>query len=167
MKKVFFLFALAILALGSVRLSAADSTPSDGALGLGTLISADMLNYNLGAVGALNVGTNFQIGMKLGFAYNSLSNNNSYTAYAIGPYGRYYLGSMKSLRPFVDAGLQIGSYGKINGDYTLIKINLGGEWNPYKTVGVLAGFSFFSYESNQSIMSIGLGAPFIGALWYF
>lgn len=176
MKKVFSFFALALLAFGSLRMNAADNVPAAEALGIGVVANTYYgIANNLGGVVSYNVSNNLQAGLKVGFTYSSVQGKNTFgveesissTNMLLGPFVRYYLENIKSLRPFVDAGLEIGTYQKTNGDYTYMRINLGGEWNPYKTFGVIGGFCFFNYESNQKSMQIGLGYPFIGATWYF
>lgn len=177
MKKVFFLFALALLAFGTQQTFAADgTTPGEGSLGLGVAINTyPFVSNNLGGVIGYNISNNLQIGLKLGFGIGmeldvpsvNGTETKTYTSTLIGPYARYYLSTIKTLRPFVDAGMEIGTYQRINGDYTYMRVNVGGEWNPYKSFGIIGGLNFVSYESNHKVLNIGLGAPFIGATWYF
>lgn len=49
---------------------------------------------------------------------------------------------------------------------TGLSISFGGEWFPYSSVGVFAGFRFFSFDFDPSRFVVGVGQPYIGVEWF-
>lgn len=123
----------------------------------------------------------FHFGTELGFYYEgSDASNESRTYLSFAPYGKMILEPMKNFFPFVRAAFRFESlpeqevrsgneskfkYRTVSS--TALQIACGGEWFPYKSVGVYGGIEFIKYDFDRSKILGGLGPAFVGIEWFF
>jgi hypothetical protein len=123
---------------------------------------------------------NIHIGAQVGFQYvggNDTEESKTYMYFT--PYCKYFMETIKYFSPFIMGAFQISSIPKLadnQGNESKIKyssststsllVAVGGEWFPYKSVGVFGGFEFVKYDFDNSQFYAGLGQAFIGIEWF-
>ena len=139
---------------------------------------------DIGAVASYAFSPDLHIGVQFGVSYDTgydLGNNYKYDGglnFNFAPFVKYFFENTNNFKPFVMAGATISSTsvlvnsgGTIPQTTTEDKVNVhitaGGQWFPYKTVGVYAGFRFLDMDTDNSQMFIGIGKPILGIDWWF
>lgn len=137
----------------------------------------------IGVVGSYAFTPDLHIGTQIGFSYDTgydLGNNFKYDGglnFNFAPFVKYFFENTNNFKPFVMAGATISSTSimvSVSGvpvstkdDKVNIHVTAGGQWFPYKTVGVYAGFRFLDMDTDNSQMFIGVGKPILGIDWWF
>lgn len=172
------LFAIMILFVISPVLAQEKANVPEEQLGFGMELNND--NW-IGLHGIYALSQDMHIGAHFGFMFDGgTSIIASTTNLLLAPYFRMYLPKIaKSLRPFGELRfvLNTGTKSVANPNdpnnqntqsftETAVKINLGGEWFPYPSVGVYGAFQFFDFGLDPTRIKIGLGTICLGIEWF-
>jgi hypothetical protein len=124
----------------------------------------------------------FHAGAQVAFAYqseNTVDKIESATYFYFAPYLKYFFSPIRTFKPFAKASFVISSipekdWDQAAGKYrmneatnTNIEVSLGGEWLPFKSVGVFGGLQFFEYQLDRKTFLVGTGPAFVGLEWFF
>ncbi len=147
-------------------------------IGLGIHVTG---SQSFGGVIAYAINTNVHIGTQIGFKYDGGSDlEDAETYFLFAPYARYFFDNILSFRPFIQGsfyvvtrpemkkgeGSSATTFKKIAVSTESLVISVGGQWFPYKSVGILGGFRVLSYTISPSRFQGGLMEPFVGIEWF-
>ncbi len=149
-------------------------------LGLGIHVTA---GQTYGGIVSYSIESNIHIGAGLGFKYDGGKTvagveTGAETYFLFAPFARYFFDNVLSFRPFVQGSFQFttisveetesttGASSERADSFESFIISVGGQWFPYKSVGVLGGFRVISYTLEPANIQVGLMEPFIGIEWF-
>lgn len=120
------------------------------------------------------------IGTQFGLVYDTgYENFDGGLNFNFSPFVKYFLESQGNLRPFVMGGFNVtstttegltdasGKIKTITENREQFYVTVGGNWFPYKSIGVYGGFKFFEFNTDNSQIYAGFGRPTVGIDWWF
>ena len=84
----------------------------------------------------------------------------------IAVYARAFLLRIQNMNVFASGKFSVRGYSYSDDSPTDISLNVGGMWYPFENLGAFAGVKLLHFDINNSILGIGIGAPFIGIEYY-
>ncbi len=126
---------------------------------------------------SIHIGTQFGLVYDSGYEMGSLKYDGGLN-FNFSPFVKYFLENEGNLRPFVMGGFNITSTSEADFSNPLqaktrtvnreqFYVTVGGNWFPYKSIGVYGGFKFFEFNTDNSQIYAGFGRPTIGIDWWF
>ncbi len=147
-------------------------------IGLGIHVAGD---NSYGGIIAYAINANVHIGTQFGFKYDGGTDTEAAGTYFLfAPYARFFFDNILSFRPFIQGsfyvitrpemkkgeGSSATTWRKQAVSTESLVISVGGQWFPYKSVGVLGGFRVISFTIEPSRFQGGLMEPFVGIEWF-
>lgn len=149
-------------------------------MGLGIHVTA---GETYGGIISYAIKSHLHIGTQLGFKFDGGKTVggreiDSETYFLFAPFARYFLDNILSFRPFIQGSFYVITKQEIEltagqavpklipKSSESFVISVGGQWFPYKSVGVLGGFRVISFTFEPSNFQGGLMEPFIGIEWF-
>lgn len=166
------------LALGGVA-TAQDAYPSEQ-LGFGASVGT---GYKIGGHVVYALDTKMYLGTELGFQFkHDTETKTSVTNVHFAPFFKYMMDPLKdngAFRPGIMANFVISSIGRVEQDLidqdqyntttattTSLNIYGGGEWFPYKQVGVFAAIRVIGFQMSPTVFTAGVGDAYVGIEWF-
>jgi hypothetical protein len=92
------------------------------------------------------------------------------TNYNIDLGARMLFSPISSMVPFVHAKFGIGQVAlgnDVNINSTNLMVNVGADWYPTNRFGLTAGVNFVNFDLDNSKVGLGIGRPYITAMFWF
>jgi hypothetical protein len=171
MKKLFYICLLTTFVfLGIYDVKAQEEKLPVDALGFGATVS---YFRQYGIHGGYALSPNLHIGSKLGFYYDGGTKTiPDEFLLTVEPYAKYFFKNIKYLNPFLQASFAASTFKENYYNQNIVDsrkktttsfmLYAGGEWFPYKGVGVMAGVQLFKFDITESILNVGIGETFLG-----